>query len=375
MQFAKILSVWAGGLSVVGDSRASSGASRGRCVEDNSGGLRPPALLTPFLLVLVVLGSSPPLSAEVSYTITDLGPGIYAYAINDAGQVAGDMNGIPFLWHDGVTTYLPPQKGGRAFDINNSTQIVGERWGGWIQAALWENGEMTTLGTFGGPVASACGINDQGQIVGWAELPGRENRAFVYSSGVMTDLGTFGGEQSWAFGINNAGQVVGRAETPITPPGDLPIRRAFLYDDGVMTPIAGDYSTAYDVNDLAQVVGVDENGGFLWDGGTLTTLSPFEEALAINNQSQVVGWSGGPGSSRAFLWEDGVAYDLNDLIQSDSAWDVLEEARDINDAGQIVGWGRLVEGGRRGFLLTPVPEPSTFLLLSAGGAGLSRRRR
>jgi hypothetical protein len=50
----------------------------------------------------------------------------------------------------------------------------------------------------------------------------------------------------------------------------------------------------------------------------------------------VVGISfGGASGARAFLYEDGVLKNLNDLV--DIAPDVLLSAQDINDAGQITG--------------------------------------
>jgi hypothetical protein len=49
----------------------------------------------------------------------------------------------------------------------------------------------------------------------------------------------------------------------------------------------------------------------------------------------------------------------------------LEEATAINDMGQIVGFGEGPEG-ESAFLLTPVrvPEPSTWAMMLAGFAGL-----
>ncbi len=320
------------------------------------------------------LTSARPASAEVRYTITDLGPG-GAYAINDAGQVVGDSNGPAFLWNSGVTTYLGFT--GVPHDVNNSLQVVGDWYAGWTQAVLWEHGQFGALGTLGGPAASARGINDLGQIVGWADNPARQDRAFLYSGGVMTDLGAFGGPQSWAFGINELGQVVGAADTDIVPPGDVvPISRAFLYGGAGMVPIAGDYSIARDINDTGQVVGIDASGGFLWQQGVLTNLPLLAEARAINNASQVVGWGGMIDETDALLWENGVTYNLNDLIPPDSGWGHLQVAADINDAGQIVGWGVPPSGAPwHAFLLTPVPEAGTWVLLLAAASVLLKRTR
>ena len=61
--------------------------------------------------------------------------------------------------------------------------------------------------------------------------------------------------------------------------------------------------------------------------------------------------------------------DLNDLLPSDSGWDYIERADGINNNGQIVGRG-VVDGKQHAFLMTPIPEPSTLVLLCVGAIGL-----
>jgi len=326
----------------------------------------------------VVLGLSTGASAEVRYTITDLGEAGEAYGMNDAGQVVGRWSGIPVLWEDGEMIELIPGHSGWAYDVNNSGQVVGEYYDGIPQAFLWEDGEVTILGTLGGSGAKARAINDVGQAVGWSNI-GSDFRAFLYTDGVMTDLGTLGGPESLGFGINATGDVVGQADTDEEPePGQLPIHRAFLHRDGTMIALAGDGSVARDINDSGQIVGRDAGNGFLWEDGELAYLEDLAQALAINNLRQVVGFGGIYGYPEAMLWEEGETHALMDLIPPDSGWIELSEARDINDAGQIVGWGNYGDEHRyscRPFLLTPIPEPGAVLLLGVGGLALFGRRR
>ena len=79
-------------------------------------------------------------------------------------------------------------------------------------------------------------------------------------------------------------------------------------------------------------------------------------ASGINDLGQAVGWAeDADGRRRAFMWENGVMTDLNDLIKDGSPIR-LTEARDINDEGEIVGWGEVSSGSgseRHAFRLTP----------------------
>jgi probable HAF family extracellular repeat protein len=86
---------------------------------------------------------------------------------------------------------------------------------------------------------------------------------------------------------------------------------------------------------------------------------PFD----INNRGQVVGYFGSPSdvNPEAFIWsEDSGFVNLKSLVFSTDGWD-FEQATGINERGEIVGFG-IFNDQVRGFLLTPVPEPSLFVL-------------
>ncbi|HEY7314840.1 MAG TPA: DUF3466 family protein [Gemmataceae bacterium] len=74
---------------------------------------------------------------------------------------------------------------------------------------------VTDLGTFGGTVSSASGINDAGQVVGTATTSDNTSHAFLYSNGTMTDLNSLLPSNSGfsylvaATAINDNGQIVG----------------------------------------------------------------------------------------------------------------------------------------------------------------------
>lgn len=105
----------------------------------------------------------------------------------------------------------------------------------------------------------------------------------------------------------------------------------------------------------------------------LGSLGGNSSAGDINILGQVVGLATVNGENRAFLYTNGTMIDLNTLIDPASGW-VLNSANAINDFGQIAGTGTF-NGQQRAFLLTPVPEPSSVVMLLVGGGVVSAYRK
>lgn len=346
------------------------------------------------VMAVLLLLSVSAIAATPQYTVTDLGTlggaNSVAYDINNSGQIVGNSatsNGAQhaFLYSGGTMHDIGLLSGNSAyaFGINNSGQIVGyaATSGGATHAFLYSGGTMHDLGTFGGANSYAYNINDSGQIVGYAQTT-TTTHAFLDSGGSMQDLGTLGGGASEGFDISNSGEIVGHGWTSGNG-GDQP----FLHSgSGSLTaadcigPLSGGTNgVARAVNNSGQAVGwADTNGGlenaFLYNGTMhdLGTLGGTESwATDINNSGQIVGYSlVSGGFDHAFVYSDGFMQDLNNLIPSTSRW-TLVEALGNNDSGQIVGIG-ISPSGRtvEAFLLTPIPEPSSFALLAVGGVGL-----
>ncbi len=331
--------------------------------------------------LLVAAGGADVCYGQPRYVLTDLGAmGLVPYAINNRGEVVGTWVGRGVFLYDGDRLIdigqMAPGGTAALYDVNDHGQAVGV-WGcpDIIRNALYYDGsQLHDLGMMGGSRSVAYGINSHGSIVGYAGGSG-ENYAFLLQGDEVTTFDSLIPDWSWAWDINDAGQVVGTAGTGTEP------RRAFIYDGAelVYLPgLGGKHSIASEINELGQIVGYAESPdgrdhACLWEGGSILDLGTlggeWSRAWAINDSGVVIGYSGtAGGESPLFVYDGAAMWDVNDLALDAEGW-LFEHTNGfcaINDAGQIVGRGRL-NGSARGYLLTPVelvPEPSPPALLT-----------
>jgi probable HAF family extracellular repeat protein len=318
-------------------------------------------------------GPPPPATGTFTELGTLGGAAGFGYGINNSGQIAATAdicvnNGFSTqraaIWQNGTMTALDPSTNAgdysSAFAINTNGDVAGyinhANPGVGFQPVIWKGGTaagQTFLGSLPCPFSfcqgEALAINDSGQAAGWSYGPqvfGYKHAVTWDGNGQPTDLGTFGRYfNDQANAINSQGAAVGYSQ--LDPDLYYSITHAFLWQNGT-------------VQDLGTIPGIDP-----LFGAAANVTDNNSSAWGINSKGQVVGISAGnqnavifSGGARAFLYTDGVMYDLATLIAPGPVcgghWR-LEAAFAINDNGQIVGVGVDPNQHERGFLLTPIP--------------------
>jgi probable HAF family extracellular repeat protein len=371
-------------------------------------------------LVLAMRAAS---ALAAPYVITDLGttggPGSEGLGINASGQVTGfadtpdGASAHAFVW----TPTTPNGISGHMSDLGTldgsavSSVGLGINASGELMAVLGFDGDPNAHaivydGTVhyigpvsGGDSSHGMAINDRGQVTGQATSPGGIH-PFLYD-GTSHDLGSLGtGDFSIGYGINNYGQVVGFSNTTV----DGEDGRAFLWQPttpnsatGAMHDLGslgGSTSAAYGINASGQVTGLSTTIGdaeahtFVWTpttpngtSGDMTDLGTLggkrSQGNSINASGQVLGYStlAGDATGDYFLYTPGSGMvDFQTLIDPSSPWNIAQLTPvAINEAGQIVGSGP-IGAEYHAFLLTPVPEPGSFVLAALGVVGLAVTR-
>jgi probable HAF family extracellular repeat protein len=319
--------------------------------------------------------------------------GVYVNAVNEAGQAVGyyvsDEGYNQAFLFDGAKVVTLTRPAGRdeamATAINDSGQIVGYAStitddGAQTTALIWNAAapqDYLVIGDDQSHKLNPADINDNGVVVGLASVDGAF-RAFSWTEagGLVDDGVPPNGPDSQAYwsAINNAGTIVGGwnaifAATHATTgqfgaAGIVPI--AAGVDDVA--------SMAHNLDEDGTAVGemdVDGSGNSVpvtfRDGtasaipGALLGLSTGA-AFGINAAGTIVGRAQDFAtlSFKAFVYADGVAYDLLQQSDGDAGYPYLLKAAAINDRGVIVGLGRVGDFQVGSFIATPLAGDAIF---------------
>ena len=344
------------------------------------------------------------------YQITEIQPpagytASRAMGINNLGEVVGRFYNLDpstgegidrqaFVWDPANGAALLQTLSGEssAWDINDNGFATGYSYNaaGKQRAVLWdlEEGALddigglrnATSGTYG-ESSTSYGINNLDQVVGSADIPNNDNsftpfHAFLEDVNGIVDLGTFTTNQpdwqngySIAYDINNKSQIVGIAHDDSW--AFLPCiydeangMQALQRDNAYLT---GEWYAVV-INDSGLIGGhviaaTNQSFPYYWPNKSSAPLKitmpesfPYGEIYGINASGQMVGimWDSDQegATEHAFIFDvqRGIR-DLNDLIDPVAGW-VLTFARDINDSGQVVGYGES-NGEKRGYVFSP----------------------
>ena len=252
-------------------------------------------------LLLCPAASRPIFADGAAFTVTNLGTfaGVVPFVtgINASGAVSG--------WAQTPT-------GDRALRYTDS--------GGW---ALIPGLESTT--------SYALGINDHGDVVGYAVLANGSVRAFRYTDGGSVEFVAplAGGTYSEGYGISNTGEITGFGDTAVKT-------LAFRQSPGMLAQaidaFGGVFSAGCGVNETGQVAGIGMTSDGFQHGfranldGTIAEIaglngpSSANSACAIDANGAVTGQAeAANGAQHAFLFNSGSPVDLDSFGSSNSA--------------------------------------------------------
>jgi uncharacterized membrane protein len=362
-------------------------------------------------------------AAQQRYKITDLKPlpgGNFsqAFVANNIGLIGGQSNITDatqraVVWVKGWTTPILIGAPG----VNSAVFGINERGQGEVQSELpetdpnaenfcgygtdrkclpfvWQNNILTPLPLLGGNNGAVGGINNRGEISGWAEnatidpecAPPQklDFEAVVWQlkpswgwemkATEMRRLRPLSGDTvSMSIWINEKGEAVGTsgscADTGLLPLGHG--AHPVLWDKdgtplniGTLDPTQEFGGIALSLNKIGQVVGgANQPDGsfrpFLWGrhrGVRILSLLPggvSGGAVSINDRGDAVGQSFDPdGVPSPVIWQNGGdPKNLNDLAPRSSLY--LLWPTTINERGEISGFGVTADGDVHGFLATP----------------------
>ncbi len=372
----------------------------------------------PLLSVTLLLVGAPVFAAAPLYVETEIlappGAQLTAAGLNNNGDVAASANngtGYVYLHHSHTLYALPhpfPNGDGDGVrGINDYGKVGGysSPLGEPPQSMVWYlTGGFEVLDPLG-DISSATAVSNDGQVTENLYLPDGTTRAFYWAwkpslhrtpIPSFNDLGLY--PSNTANAINNSSHIVGDSTlSQSVSPGSTDFiegDHAYLFANGSLTDLGvlGNRhpatslgtSIAYGLNNKDDVVGQSEVSvpsadpncpdclvhAFLWHAGKLSDLGNLghvpgwnSSATAINDAGEIVGSADANVSnqptSRAFVYIDGVMYNLTFMVYARDLNVRLVNAVGINCNGWIVanGYNTATPNVNRVYLLIPKATP------------------
>lgn len=348
-------------------------------------------------LAALILGLAPCWSGQCQdlYEVVEIGTlggstGT-ATAINGSGTVAGFSNTTTggrhaFVWSEESGMVDLQTLGGaasEAWGINDLGEVVGESStaSGRTHAFYWNGTTLTDMDPSGGAASTASSgawaINDTGDIVGWSEVGGNSTAFIRLGNGASG----FGPPASEFYDISNSVPVQGVRAAGFWPSAGIRVPAIYRANNNSLTllpGLGGSIARARGINLSGMVVGYGLTAGnaatypFYGDTTGATYLVELPSGylggtlLDVNDSGKAVGnFSDASNNSVPVLWD--VATGMTDIStvldpETGAGWSHIF-LRDINNAGWMVGIGRL-NGSERAVLLRPLDEDGDGLSYS-----------
>jgi probable HAF family extracellular repeat protein len=327
--------------------------------------------------------------------------------ISDAGLVlfpGGIASGI-WLTGDrvpGPVSTVP----GAAGDLNDGGDLAAQQVLSAVPEAVllrlasrWLQPEILPRST---PMAAALGLSDGDHAVG-LQVHGSHPRLATWDrqGNLNTPPIPPQCEESDGVRINSAGRFVGLCDRDwnISGHNEVPMRHSGPLGFEILPVEDGMNGRAYDVDSRGVAVGwhrqlppprlwASDDQAVQWPARSASQSFILAQplvpdllrgdgsrsvAFGINDRHEVVGLDHpATGDPYAFLWHQGVAVDLNLLLEGTTGWN-LTSAADLNDRGQVIGDGEWTDPQQvkhsSGFVMTLSSQGEDALRLCRGWCG------
>ena len=299
---------------------------------------QPRTILVLLLMAVVILTASKPFNHAFVGAKVAQPPAQPFYTITNLGTLGGNLS--------------------TAYGLNNRGQVVGSSAianSTTQHAFLWQNGSMIDLGVLPGFAFQSLAqqINEAGQIVGYSLASPSSHHAFLWQNGQLMDLGALQGlPNSSASSISDDGLIAGNSFAASATNG-----RAVTWQNGAINDLGAQGFILF-AGRFGQMAGTALNAtgqqrAFLSQAGVKTELGtlpnyPNSYTHDVNIFSHVVGTSFTQFSDvftgHAFLWRNNVMTDLGTL------GGIFSFALSINDGNQIVGKATTLNSAQHAFI-------------------------